>query len=538
MRRYKRKLILFGLVVALTGLASLAFAGQGPQKAKELTFGIYNPAKNITTYSVGNSWNDWILWLVSDKLREPSPYSEEQENWLSEYVKPLSKDYREWEVKLKSGIRWHDGTELTAEDLAFTYMYYRKGPSNRWTHHTSKVPRMEDITMVDKYTIRIKSQWPMPNFDRITAADLAIIQKKQWENVKEPRKFMDLPIGTGPYRLVSYKPDEFYRLEANENYFQGKPLVDKINLVMIRDPQVMFTALKSGEIDGAVRHLPPELAFQWRNAKDVKVIESPSYWGVFFYLNYTRPPFADRKTRNAMTFLLDKKAIVNKILLGQGKPGISGYPHPDAPWTFPNQQQDYDLKEGQKRFEKLGFVDRNGDGFREDPQGKPIDWEILVASSEPLFVRAAEMVKEQLAKAGFKTHVRIADRTSVDHARWVSNKFDFVIGETTPHGLADQDMQMIYYFSYKKNSATHDHIRASLVDDWFHSSSPEARFKASGSYQKDFNAYPSMIALWYPKGFWAFRPGKYDNYQISPGYGIFHKYSFLPRQVRGKTVVK
>lgn len=113
----------------------------GPKTATKLTIGIWNTTGNITTYTVGNSWNDWILWLSFDKLREPSPYVGVAENWLAESIEPISDDGRIWEIKLRDGIKWHDGTPLTAEDVAFTFVYYREGPSNRWTHHCSAVPR-------------------------------------------------------------------------------------------------------------------------------------------------------------------------------------------------------------------------------------------------------------------------------------------------------------------------------------------------------------------------------------------------------------
>lgn len=81
--------------------------------------------------------------------------------------------------------------------------------------------------------------------------------------------------------LVDYKADEYYRLKANENYWNGKPLVDELTLVMIKNPQTMFTALKTGELDGAARSLPPELVKQWETDPAIEIAKAPSLWGVW-----------------------------------------------------------------------------------------------------------------------------------------------------------------------------------------------------------------------------------------------------------------
>ena len=547
MVKRSKKLFLLVSVFILAGI--ILFAGgkpevekegavKGPQTARKLTIAIYNKAANVTTYSVGNSWNDWLLWLVCDKLREPSPYVGQMENWLAEYVKPISKDNRIWEIKLKDGIKWHDGTPLTAEDLAFTYIYYREGPSNRWTHHCSAVPRMEEVYVIDKLTVRVTSAKPMPNFDKVTAADLAIIQKKQWENVKEPRKFMDLPIGTGPYKLIDYKPDEYYHYKANEDYFMGKPLVDELMLVEIKDPSVMFTALKSGEIDGAARHLSPELLEQWRRDPNIKVAESPSLWGVWANLNLGREPFIQKPIRQAISYALNPDPLLETIMLGQGKSGKHGWPHPDSFWTKPGLEQPYDLEKAKQMFEELGYKDVDNDGFREKPDGSKLEWSIKVASNQPLYVRAAEIIVEQMQEAGLRFHVETMDPATLSMTMWRKADFDMAISDITPHGIADQDMLIILYRGDIKRELRPDPEKEEVVARWHDAQTREERFEVAGELQELMNKYPHRLMLWYPKGLWAYRWKSYDNYDVSPGYGIFHKWSFLPNDVRGKTVQK
>ncbi|MFV0244417.1 MAG: ABC transporter substrate-binding protein [Qingshengfaniella sp.] len=507
---------------------------KGPTTAKHLTIGVWSTAGNITTYTIGNSWNDWMLWLAFDKLVEPSPYVGQAQDWLATRVEQISDDARVWEVELRQGVLWHDGTELTAEDLAFTFEYYREGPSNRWTHHTSAVPRIEGIEILDGYTVRFTSVKPMPNFDRVTAADLPIIQKAQWENVTDPRAFTEIAIGTGPYILTDYKADEYYHYKANEQYWQGKPLVDELTLVMIKDPQTMFTALKTGEIDAAARSLPPELVNQWRSDRGIEIAKAPSLWGVWMDMNLGREPFNNRELRKAVSLAVNSDEMLDRIMLGMGQSGAHGWPHVDSFWTRPDLRVPHDPVEARAILDAEGFADTNGDGFRERPDGSPLDWEIVVASNQPLFIRASEMLSDQLAAVGLKTRLRTMDPASFE-SLWSTRDYDLRVMDITPHGIADQDMLIILYRGDANAALTPEPEKDEIVLRWLEAETREARLAISYELQEYQNAYPNRVMLWYPDGLFGYRWEKYDNYVSSSGYGIFHKYSFLPRQGREGT---
>ncbi|POF28050.1 ABC transporter substrate-binding protein [Roseibium marinum] len=512
-----------------------AAQNDGPKEAEELTLGMWVKAGNVTTYTIGNSWNDWILWLVYDKLREPSPYAGEAEDWLATSITQVSEDARVWEIDLREGVKWHDGSEFTAEDVAFTFEYYREGPANRWTHHSSSVPRMVGIEVIDTYKVRLTSEKPMPNFDRITATDLPIIQKAQWEGVEDPRSFTDIGIGTGPYRLVDYEADRYYKFEANENYWRGKPTVKKLNIVMIKDPQTMFTALKTGEIDGAARPVPPELVLQWKNDSALEMISAPTLWGVWLDINVGRKPFDDRDLRRAVTLAINPEPMLERVVLGQGKSGKHGWPHVDSFWTKPDLAAAHDPELAMSILDEGGYADRDGDGTRETPDGKPLVFDLKIASNQPTFLRAAEIVTEQLKEVGVGVKVTSIDPGSMGQM-WRSRQFDLRIADITPHGIADQDMLVILYRGDIKNEMLLDEDKKTIVDRWLNAETREDRLKVSYELQEYQTKYPNRVMLWYPETVFAYRWQAYDNYVPSTGYGIFHKYSFLPEEARDGTV--
>lgn len=504
----------------------------GPKTAKRLTIGIWNTATNLTAYTIGNSWNDWVLYTVSEKLLEPSPYLSNAHPWLATEVVQISDDGRVWEAEIRKGVKWHDGTEMTAEDIAFTYNLYLTGPANRWTHHVSDVPRIEKIEAIGPYRVRFEAPRPMPNFDKVTAPEMPILQKKQWQGVADPRTLKDPVIGTGPYKMAEYKPDEYYRLVAFADYWGGKPTVDEIMLVMIKDPQTMFAALKSGEIDGAARALPPELVAEWAKDPAIEMVQAPSMWGTWMQVNLNQPIFNNRELRNAISLAIDPEEYVQRVMLGRAQSGKHGWPHLDSTWTKPGLQVPFDVTQAKAKLDAVGLVDRNGDGVRERPDGTPLDFRIVVSTNQPLYVRAAEIMVRQFAAVGLKSRVEAVDDATFNNLT-ASGNYDFSIGEITPHGLADQDQYLQFYSApMMKKLLENEPERLELYNNWWRARTRAEREKWHFALQEYEIKYPSRYMLWYPDGLFAYRWRSYDNYVSTSGYGIYHKYSFLPDTAR------
>jgi peptide/nickel transport system substrate-binding protein len=504
----------------------------GPKAAKHLTIGIWNTASNLTTYTIGNSWNDWILYTVSEKLLEPSPYLSNGHPWLATEVIQIDDEGRVWEAEIRQGVKWHDGTEMTAEDVAFTYNLYLNGPANRWTHHVSDVPRIEKIEAISPTRVRFEAPRPMPNFDLVTAPEMPILQKKQWEGVADPRTMMDPVIGTGPYKMADYKADEYYHLVAHDEYWGGKPAVDEITLVMIKDPQTMFAALKSGEIDGAARALPPELVAEWKNDPAIEIVQAPTLWGTWMQMNLNDPLFNNRDLRYAISLAVDGDTLVERVMLGRAQSGKHGWPHLDSTWTKPGMSVPYDVEQAKVGLDAVGMIDKDGDGSRDKPDGTPIDFRIVVSTNQPLYVRAAEIMVEQLAAVGLKSHVEAVDTATFNNLTTDGN-YEFSISEITPHGLADQDQYLQFYSGAQmKKLLEGEPERLALYNAWWEAKTREAREEAHFALQEYENRYPSRFMLWYPDGLFAYRWQSYDNYVSTSGYGIYHKYSFLPDAAR------
>ncbi len=493
-----------------------------------LTIGVSQDAGPLNIYT-SDSRFDFLVELVYDKLFAPSPYVDSPAPWLAESATPV--DPATWDVVLRRGVRWHDGQPLTSADVKFTLDYFRDGPANRHTHHVSEVPRIASVETFDDYRLRLRCSGPCPILRDVTLADLPILPKHIWQGVTEPRTFSALPVGTGPYRLVEYAPGQRYRFEANRDYFMGAPVVDELVFPVIPDQSAMFLALRTGELDASARPLPPELVKQFEDGP-ISVIQTHALSIVELRTNYERAPLDNPSVRLALSLAIDRQALVDTILLGQGRPASRGYPHPDSPWTNQANAATFDRPRARLLLDEAGLRDRDGDGNREFVDGRKVSFTLKVAATEPAQLRVAELLVRQFATVGVAVNIESQDQTVITKL-FSSRDFELYITEIGPHGVADPDQFVVSQRSgylWKKGLA-YPELDA-LVQEYTAAADKEGRRAALFRMQTLFNQRPTTLALYYPEDHWAVRRAAFDGWVESRGYGIVQKWSFLTAQAR------
>ena len=509
-------------------------AGTAQARVQKLTIALPLDTGPLNIYGTDPTF-DYLVDLVYDKLLAPSPYVDKPIPGLAESATQL--DARTWSVKIRDGVTWHDGRPFTAEDVKFTYESYRDGSPSRYTHHVNMVPKIDQIVIDDPRTVRFVCNYPCPTLGPVTFADLPILPKHIWENIKEPQTDKRLPIGTGPYKLVELRSDELYRFQANESYFMGRPLVDELVMPVIKDPNAAFTALRTGEIDIAVRDVPPELRDEFSRLPAIKTIRTAPLSTVQLHLNYERVPFDRPEFRRAVSLMVDRQSIVDTVLLGEGRPGTQGLNHPDSRWTKPGLSTPFDREAAKRLLDGLSFVDRNNDGIRETPAGQALAFTVAVPSNEPVWIRVVEMVATQARAVGITLTVQPLDIGTV-HGLFTTRQFDFNIELNGPHGVADPDMFVMMHLSGNlwRPGIPYPALD-SLVEEWKKTTDIESRKQVSFRMQELFSNQPTAIPLYYPASTFAYRPAAYDHWVESPGFGIVHKWSFLPAKARVGAVV-
>lgn len=529
-------------IVALALLAgcggtppSRAPLGSPPSTVASLTVGVADDPGSALNIFKGQQTFDPLVDLVYDKLLSPSPYVDEPQPGLATAATML--DPSSWQVTLRTGVTWQDGQPFTADDVKFTYDYYRTSKPNRYSHHVNHVPTIDRIDVVDARTVRFHCAYPCPEAGAITFADLPILPKHVWQNVSDPGTFTGLPVGTGPYRLVDYQPGQLLRFDANPSYFGGRPRVDRLVMPIISDPNTMFTAVKTGEIDVADLPVPPELLGSLGSTPGIGMVQSSPLTAVVIRVNFKRSPFDQPAARAALSMGIDRQKLVDTVLLGHGRPGTLGYPHPDSPWAKPGLAQPYDPAGARRALDTLGFVDRNDDAVRDRPDGSPLEFTLQVAGTDPLEVRAAQLVAESLAAIGIRIDVRPTD-TGTIRSLLGSGDYDLYVDRGYAHELADVDQFVMSNKSGLLWSETVPYPEwDALWTQWQATTSVEERKQVTFEMEDLFNRQPTALVLWYPEEHWAFRTSAWDDWADTRGYGIVTKWSFLPAAARDGRVV-
>jgi peptide/nickel transport system substrate-binding protein len=185
--------------MAATLVVALTAGPAGGQDARTLRIAIpadYGPLSPYAPDSLAAP-----LGLVLDTLFT-TPYAAEPEPLLATSAEPVpGSGNRTWTIELRRGVRWHDGRPFTAQDVKFSFDYYRDGPPNGITHHASLAPILERTEVVGEHTVRTTCAQPCPFLRDVTLAFLPIVAAHQWREVEDPLEFDGTLLGTGPYRL-------------------------------------------------------------------------------------------------------------------------------------------------------------------------------------------------------------------------------------------------------------------------------------------------------------------------------------------------
>jgi len=232
-----------------------------------------------------------------------------------------------WEVKLRRGVRFHNGEEFTAESAKWS-LERLANPANK-LRSTPNFTSIDRVEIVDPYTIRVHTKKPWPIFVKaMNFAQAAMYPPRAYEG-KDSAYISKNPIGTGPYKFVRWAKDEEIVLEANEQYWRGAPRIKTVVFRPIPDDAVRVAALQNGEIDVAV-NIPPHLAAVIEKHPRLFLSTAPSVRTIQL-MYYTHQmdaqhkvvgpyagPTADRRVRQAMNLAVDVDEIIKGVLDGKG----------------------------------------------------------------------------------------------------------------------------------------------------------------------------------------------------------------------------
>lgn len=310
---------------------------------------------------------------------------------------------------MRQGVKFHNGKELTADDVVWVVNYV-KNPKN--AAGGERVMQMVDkVEAVDKYTVKMTLKYPSASFITNLAdiRPMVIIPAGSMEEGVE-RKLDAPPPGTGPFKWVSWVPEQEVVLDAFDDYWQGRPHIDRFIYRKIDNDDVRFNALRAGDIDMAERiPLPQAQRVEKGEISGIKLY--PAALGDYRRLafNTRRPPFDNIKMRQAVAYAVDKQNFLDEVFWGFGTVLDIKMP-PGTKWTqidFPKRGPD--LAKAKQLLQDAGY------------DGRPI--ELLGRKGHEAI---AENIQRQLSQAGINVKVEITESGVYDQ-RQVDGDFDMTI---------------------------------------------------------------------------------------------------------------
>ena len=347
-----------------------------------------------------------------------------------------NRDENSYIFHLRQQATWHDGQKFTANDVVFTFEYMRKYP-----YYITNISMVKQVEAINDYEVKFYLNRLYAPFLDTVAGTIPILPAHIWQGVTDPANLRtkEAVIGTGPFRLVDYsKENGTYLYEAYDGYYQGKPKFKQIKMVKM-NVEMVAAALAQGQIDMA--QVPPELVTRLEQT-GINVMVMPHDWIANLVVNHQKEPFNHKEFRQALSYAIDRKALIDTTLRGEGLAGNPGLVPADNEWFNPalRNLNSYDPTKAENILNMLGYVKN---GLYREKNGKILEMELLTGNSggsggvdEP-GERQGEFIKAQLEKVGIKVNLRILESKTADSR---INDWSFDLALNSHGGLgADPD---------------------------------------------------------------------------------------------------
>jgi peptide/nickel transport system substrate-binding protein len=481
-----RRRVLAGLGAGgLTALAGCA-SGNNNTNSTDTT----NKNGNKKTVSIGIAQGSWdfipardtdfvsnlVYTLIYDNLVNLSPdikiYPELAEDYSQE-------DKTQYVFKLQDGVTFHNGENFTAEDVKYTYEWIQNNPNPR----KSYISPVSDVVVENDTTVRFDLSHPYaPFLDKIRAV-MWPLSKAAFE--KYGKNYNTTPVGTGPFRLTSWKSGSEAVLEKYDNYWMdGKPNIDRVVFRILPEASTKVTQLTTGAID-TLDTIPVQYASRVENDENVVLKQTAGVASGRVDFNTQVEALADRKVRRALAWATDKQKIVNTVLLGYADPGKSVLPN-----SYPQYASDIsdfnhprgDVSKAKQLLSEAGYSDLSLQ---------------IKTSVRPAHKKTATLLQSMWGKAGVDVSVQSLNGSTF-FSQEVKGDFEVAVSNWTWFG--DPDTLLYLYHTNGLNvwNIDNEELNA-MIEKQRRTVDQQARRKIIHDIQKYVYNEAYSIYTYYPR---------------------------------------
>lgn len=452
-------------------------------------------------YSLMTLVYDTVMWRDANGVPRP---------WLADSV-TTSADGLTLTIHVASGATWQDGPPVTSADIAFTFVYVATHPHSRFT---PEVADIRSIDTPDPAIAVVHLGQPSPGFDEEPLSDVPILPQHLWANLPaDARAPSGMPVGSGPYRMVSHAEGKAYRFQAVDGYVRGKPAVRRIEVPIIHDQASTIKALENRSVDALPFSLSSGDVAPLARDVGVRMETGDLYDGTVLMMNTRQAPFGRSDVRRAVSEALNLPQIAADV--GLAVPAGHGYLHPDSGWAAAADVQQYNPA---KAHAVLGGV------------GAAVT--VLAPDNSGVEQEAGHQVVQALQRAGLNARLGVVPVPTLEAAIGLAGqKPSYALAIWDLPALASYDPALLgrlFGSGQPLNltgytNPTFD-VDAGRIDA---SLDPGAR-RAAVQQAVDLLASDApVVPLYFPKGEFAVRPAVYDGWVYVKGSGILDKLAFV-----------
>jgi dipeptide transport system substrate-binding protein len=398
--------VTFGISIGISAPAGAAtktfvYCSEGSPAKFNPQLASDGPSFNATAYTV---YNRLVEFESGGTKVNPSL----AEKWT------ISKDKKVYTFFLRKNVKFHTAPHFTptrnfnADDVLFSFNRMLKadhpfhkvsGGGYEYSQSMGLDKLIKSVEKVDEHTVRFVLERPeapfLANLAMAFASILPAEYADQQMNSKTPEKIDTDPVGTGPFVFRSYKTDSEIRYEANANYFEGKPAIDRLIFAITKDPNVRVQKLKRGECHLAAE-LPPADIKGLKAEGKIQILEGDGLNVGYLAFNTQKEPFNKVEVRRAIHHALNRAQYLDAIY--QGNAIMAKNPIPPSMWSYDEKTEDYPYNpEMAKELLKKAGLEK---GFEVN-----LWWLPVSRPYNPNGKRMAEMMQADLAKVGIKVNL-------------------------------------------------------------------------------------------------------------------------------------
>jgi peptide/nickel transport system substrate-binding protein len=344
-----------GAAIPALGLSRFAAAQEGTPGGTAVVVCAANPASWDYTKTTWPTFE--ALCFMYDRLLTLNDAEELQPALVTEWE--VSEDGLEYALTLREGVTFHDGTPFNAEAVKFNIERHLAIPDSA---SYADYEAVERIDVIDDLHVTIVLGEVRPNFAYLGLATWSAAQLSPTAYEELGEAYSDAPVGTGPFMFDSYVPGSLIRYVRNENYWDGAPLLDGVEVKIIPEPAVQLVEIESGAADAVIVTDPKDVArLEDAGLTVVSVVTADT---VFISFNVSQPPTSELAVRKAIAHAIDRDTIIESVLLGYAEKARAGVTTTSPFYNEDVPMVEYDLEEAGRILDEAGWV-MGADGVRE-----------------------------------------------------------------------------------------------------------------------------------------------------------------------------